>query len=169
MSPDEPTFLIVDANVLIDYCKSDRSVLGLISRHVGRLQVPLDVLKEVDQLGADELNELAIELVEPDLDTLMEAEVTKGTISFQDRLCFLLAKTNSWTCLSNDRGLRSICTADGISVMWGLEPMKILVREGRLGASEAIAIAETIHKSNPAYITTRIIRQFSKEVKRLIK
>ena len=106
MERSKPTFLIVDANVLIDYCMSDRSVLSLVSRFVGRLQVVRDVLKEVDQLGEEELVELGIELIEPSMTTILKAEATKGSISFEDRLCFLLAKANDWTFLSNDRALR---------------------------------------------------------------
>lgn len=165
----ETTILIIDACVLIDYFKSDRSILGLISHYVGRLQVVEDVLDEVEQLGYEELESLGMQLVEPGLDILIEAEATEENISFQDSLCFLLAKQNGWTCLSNDRKLRAACEAYGITVMWGLEPMKELVRKGKLGASEAIEVAKAIHESNPFFITTQIIEKFTKEVKGLTR
>ncbi len=46
--------LVVDANVLIDYAKTDPSVLTLYARHLGRIYVPSVILGEVEQL--DETN-----------------------------------------------------------------------------------------------------------------
>ena len=44
--------LIIDANVLIDFCKTDRSVLTLVASHVGTLHIPAPVLAEVQNCGA---------------------------------------------------------------------------------------------------------------------
>jgi len=42
--------LIIDANVLIDFCKTDSSVLTLVAKHVGPVHVAEPVLAEVKQL-----------------------------------------------------------------------------------------------------------------------
>lgn len=36
---------VVDANVLIDYVKSDRTVLALVAKHLGTLHVPSALLE----------------------------------------------------------------------------------------------------------------------------
>lgn len=43
-------WFIADANVLIDYVKTNPEILGLVSKHVGPIYVVADVLEEVDQL-----------------------------------------------------------------------------------------------------------------------
>ena len=47
--------LIMDANVLIDLAEADRNLIRLISDHVGKVHVPLPVLREeVDQIDEAE-------------------------------------------------------------------------------------------------------------------
>lgn len=46
----DKALLIMDANVLIDLCEADRTLIRLISQHVGPIHVPLPVLQEVDQI-----------------------------------------------------------------------------------------------------------------------
>lgn len=58
-------FLILDANVQIDYCAADPSVLALIFEHIGRVQVPTVLLAEVDDLDESECDRLSLQLVEP--------------------------------------------------------------------------------------------------------
>ena len=41
-------WFIADANVLIDYVKTNPQILGLVSKHVGPVYVVADVLEEVE-------------------------------------------------------------------------------------------------------------------------
>ena len=56
--------LVADANVLIDYAKTDRSILTMHVRHFGPIFVPRVILDEVDQLDAAECESLGLTIVE---------------------------------------------------------------------------------------------------------
>jgi len=56
--------LLVDANVLIDYCDSDPSVLEVYSRHIQQIVTPSVVLAEVDQLDSNDCNLLNIGIIQ---------------------------------------------------------------------------------------------------------
>ena len=47
-------FLLVDANVLVDYQSADLTILSLVSRHVGPVHIVSTVLAEVDGLDESE-------------------------------------------------------------------------------------------------------------------
>ena len=56
--------LVADANVLIDYAKTDPSVLALYIRHIGPIFVPMVILDEVDQLDARDCERLGLTIIE---------------------------------------------------------------------------------------------------------
>jgi hypothetical protein len=152
-------FLILDACVLIDFCDADRSILAIVSKHVGAIHVALPVFEEVDQLDASSARSLGINVIEPELEMLTTAARTRGRISVQDRLCFLLAKENNWTCVSDDGALRRVCAAEGLPLLWGLEMMGLAVEAGVLPGDVGEAVARTIQENNP-YITDKIVAAF---------
>ena len=85
--------LIIDANVLIDLCEADRTVIRLFFAHGGTVHVPLPVLREeVAQIDAAEYADLGIVPVEPPLQTATDAAVRRAGLSFHDHLCLLLAE-----------------------------------------------------------------------------
>ena len=95
--------LILDANVLIDFCDADRTVFRLISESVGRIHVPTPILREeVAQLSVDDCPDLGISPVEPLLETALLAAPRRSGVSFYDHLCLLLARDSGWTCVTND-------------------------------------------------------------------
>ena len=156
----KPDFLI-DADVLIDYLKTDDSILQLAGRHVFTLHaMSVTVAQEVDGLDPDGCARLGLQIIEPNLDQIMEATDAGGPLSFYDRLCLLVAKERTWGCLTNDKALRKTCGAEGIKVMWGLELMVELVKTRHLGRLQAVKVAEAIHKSNPTHITAKLIERF---------
>lgn len=140
--------LIMDACVLIDFAKTDRSILTLASRHVGEVHVATPVFEEVHDLDPSMAASLGLKLFEPTLEMVMEAAAERGRLSFQDRLCLVVAKANGWTCVSNDKQLRSICKSSGVPVMWGLELLALLVEGGALSAASARDIGKSIAASN---------------------
>jgi predicted nucleic acid-binding protein len=156
----EPVFLILDANVLIDYCAADRSVLTLISQQVGRIHVPSVLLEEVDDLDESECDRLSLQLVEPSIELLTGAGKRRPGLSYYDHLCLLAAKEAGWTCVTNDGRLRRECSVDNVRVLWGLEPMVDLVGGGHMTAAQAREIAERIHQANPLFITIEIVKRF---------
>ena len=151
----------MDANVLIDLCEADRTVIRLISDHVGQIHVPLPVLREeVDQIDEADYGELGIIAVAPPLQTATDAAARRAGLSFHDHLCLLLARANGWTCVTNDGRLRRECAAEKIPVLWGLETVALLVDDGVLTAKAAEEIGRAIQRANPRFITDEVIDGF---------
>lgn len=158
--------LIADANVLIDYVKSDRTVLALAAKHFQGIHVLITVLAEVEVLDGVECSRLGIRVIDPEVEQLIEAGANQGRagLSFQDWLCLIVARDSKWVCLSNDGPLRRACAQAGVSVCWGLELMLELVVAGQLTAAAARDIAEAIHRSNPRYITRDLLTRFDEKL-----
>ncbi len=157
-------WFIADANVLIDYAKTSPEILGLVADHVGPVYVAAAVLDEVEQLDEAQCQAIGLTVVDGTLDQLTEASQRGGPLSFEDKLCLVLARDHGWACLSNDGPLRDACVAQGVSVVWGLEIMLQLVEAGHLSADKAIAVADAIHTVNPLYITQKIVSAFRRKV-----
>ena len=162
--PAGSILLIVDANVLIDYALSDSAILALAVRHLGSVCVPLPVLDEVRQLTRDDCDRLGVTLLDPTLEELSVASSGRGSLSFEDELCLLLAKTGGFTCVTNDKTLRRACEAAGVPVRWGLELMVELVSKRELTVEAAITTARAIRASNPVHITAAILERFEARI-----
>jgi predicted nucleic acid-binding protein len=156
--------LIVDANVLIDYCKSDLSILALCSNHLGPIYVPSVVLDEVEQLDLQTCENLGLIHVEEPLAVLLTASEQSGGLSFQDHICLALAKENGWVCVTNEKLLRNTCQREGVKTLRGLRLMIELVTGGFLTAAQADEIAAAIQQSNPRHITDTILQRFRQEI-----
>lgn len=155
---------MVDANVLIDYLAADATVLQLVSRHIGTVHVPRQVLQEVPRLGADKCERLDLHIVDESLEQLLEAGQRRGRLSFHDRLCLILARDAGWSCITNDRALRRECTDLSVPVLWGLELMILLAAGDHLTADAAIDIARAIRRSNSRHMTEEILERFSRRL-----
>lgn len=145
--------LIVDANVLIDYAKTDPAILALSARHIGPIHVPAEILAEVKQLDRQACESFGLTVIEEPLEILEEASQKGGALSFQDHICLSLAKLNGWVCVSNDKPLHNACNREGVKVLWGLRLMIELTKRGALPADQAKATALDIHTINPKHIT----------------
>ncbi|MGI5862446.1 MAG: hypothetical protein ACOX6T_10375 [Myxococcales bacterium] len=153
--------LLIDANVLIDLCEADRTVIRLISQHVGQVLVPLPVLREeVDQIDEAECPDLGIVLIEPSLQTAAEAATRRGGLSFHDHLCLLLARDKGAACVTNDRRLRRECAAENVPVRWGLETVALLVDVGALTPEAAEEIGDAVQQASSQFITDPVIERF---------
>ncbi|MGH7270308.1 MAG: hypothetical protein ACREJ3_07725 [Polyangiaceae bacterium] len=152
-------FLVLDACVLIDLAYVDRDVLGNVCRSVGSIHVVRAVFDEVDDLDEAAAQDAGIRIVDPELDDLLTAaQVPRGALSFQDRLCLLVAQRRGWTCVSNDKPLRQECLARGVPVLWGLEMLALAASSVALTELEAAAWA--IHGKNPRYVTKKLVTTF---------
>jgi len=159
-----PGFLLVDANVLVDYQAADLAILSLVSRHVGTVHIVSTVLAEVDGLDESECERLGFRVVEPTLAQATEAASPNGRLSFQDRTCLVVCRDNGWTCVSNDKALRKSCDAVGVAVRWGLELMLELVQGGHLPVEDADDAAERIHRANPVFLNATILAAFREKL-----
>ncbi len=169
MSKANPTrFMIMDACVLIDYMNGEPDLFKLISSHIGPIYVATPILEEVDSIDSiEELEDLGLLPIEPEIEDVFTAEEMDGQTSFQDNICFLTAKRQSFICVSNDTNLRRQCTNADVPILWGLELILDLTKAGGMLKKEASRIARDIQKSNPRHITTRILSDFEAKLKRL--
>ena len=145
---------ICDANILIDFSKSDISIIKKIAEYYGEVRVPDIILQEVEVISDEEARRLGITIVETPLDL---EEVP--SLSYQDRTCLYYVKKNKWTCLTNDKALRKHCEAAGGTVVWGLEMLLKLVDTDLITANHAERIARKINQVNPE-INEKILREF---------
>ena len=154
----KPPLFIVDACVLIDFTKTDPTLLKLIVAHVGLIHVPSPVLAEVKQLDQSTAASLGLRIVDPDLETAMQAA---------SRLCLMMAKASGWTCVSNDGYLRRACEIDGVPTLWGLELLLGLVAAGGLPRNHAEEAGWAIHRSNPKFVTKKVLQTFMQKLARM--
>jgi predicted nucleic acid-binding protein len=160
--------LIIDANVLIDFCKTDANVLRLVTGHVGKVHVAEPVLAEVKQLDRVTAEGHGLHVVQAELPLLKEAAAAavRSPLRFQDWICLLLAKEKSWTCITNDKRLRTECETRTVQVMWGLQLLLRLVERRALPAKDAIELAEAIHRVNRR-IARDVVDTFIRNVKKV--
>ena len=160
MGTKKRSFLILDANILIDFFKCDRTILKLICTYVGQIHLATPVLNEVNEINESDCLDLGIMLIEPEIEQVMLAATeNKGPLSFQDNLCLILAKEHGWTCVTNDKPLRRECENEGVPLIWGIELICILVESNGLPNNNAKNIILGIQQNNPKYITEGIVRK----------
>ena len=158
--------MIMDADVLIDFIKVDRTVLQLIVRHVGPVHVVRPVADEVKEIeDGSELLDLGMEIIDPELeDSFKAAENSRGPTSFNDKLCMLTAMRHGFVCVSNDKSLRRLCNSENVPVLWSLQLLGILHGTGCISTDDVLEIANGIHQVNPRHITSLIVERFKKEI-----
>ena len=158
--PADPTVLLADADVLIDYRESELAILALVARHVGRVTVLPSVLDEVEDVTVQDCTELGIEIVAVETERMLQAAAVESPVSFNDRLCLLTCREEGWTCVTNDGALRRLCERHGVETRFGLALMVDLVEGGVLTRERAEAVAQRIHSSNPLHINERVLSRF---------
>ena len=156
--------LLFDADALIDYVNSNKNIILVATKTLYDIYVPLTVMKEeIRQLSEDEANSLGIRIFEPTFNQINKANKEIKGLSFEDKICFIIAKENNWTCITNDKNLRNKCYKEGIEIMWGLQLMLELYAEKYICKEEAIDTVWKIHKSN-SRITKDIVEDFIRKL-----
>ena len=120
--------LICDANILIDYCDVDKSLITKLCA-VFSLFIPDVILEEVGLLDRDEATALGVTIIDTPLGMLNDAIQALPGCSMQDTVCLLMAKEEGWACATNDKKLRSVCLDAGIEVIRGLRLLLILAEK----------------------------------------
>ncbi len=71
-------------------------------------------------------------------------------------------KQEGWTCVTNDKRLRTECETQTVQVMWGLQLLLRLVERRASSANDAIRVAEAMHAVNkriPNQVVTAFVRK----------
>lgn len=159
---------IIDADVLIDYRDSDINVLGLFSKKVGPLYIGRATFQKIKRVSEAEARRQSMVVITPGLGLAVAASQGRGKLSYDDHETLLLAAQNNWNCISNDNALRTECSQEAVNVLWGLEPMKYLVKVNSLSLNKALSVAKLIQKSNPDYITDDILKRFDEQLREIL-
>ncbi len=161
-----PNLLILDACVLIDYWKTESKILAEFGKHIGKLHIADPVLKEVEDINdSEELLNLGVRIVQPEVNDIIEAGSKRSQLSFQDRLCLIIAKRKDFICVTNDKTLRRFCEIEGINIMWGLEMLLLLHEKNVISYSHAAKIAKKIQNINPKHVNDKVIQKFITKLK----
>ena len=156
-----PPLLILDANVLIDFHQVGVELLGLFATYLGPVFIPMEVLREARGLSLDACNAMGATIVEASFKDLTEASSEgKTRLSFEDTLCLVMARSNGWTCVTNDRALRKSCKAAGVPIKWELEAIAEINRAGGLTKEEALEYGLAIQACNAGYVNEDIMVRF---------
>lgn len=165
---DPIRFMIMDACVLIDYMNGDPGIFKLISSHIGPVCITTTILEEVDSIqSTEDLEVLGLTLIEPEIEDVFTAVEMIGQTSFEDNVCYLTAKRQGLTCVSNDKKLRKLCMDAAVPTIWGLELILNLTQAGGILKKKAYRIARDIRKSNPRHISARILDDFEDKLRLL--
>ena len=151
--------VVCDANILIDYCQTDISILKLAAERCYDICIPSSVFHEVRQLTHEMLGELNLRKVDESFEQIMEAQNNRSALSVADYVCFLLAKNNNWTCATNEKALFNKCRKENVDVIRGLTLMVDLHNKAALSRKRAISVAKQIKQINDR-ITHRVIADF---------
>jgi predicted nucleic acid-binding protein len=154
------TVLLADADVLIDYRESELGVLGLVVQHIGRVVVLAPVLSEVRGVTKTQCASLGLEVIEVETEQMLRAAEVESSVSFNDRLCLVACRDQSWTCVTNDGALRRLCKRHGVQTRFGLGLMVDLVAEGALTKRRAVIVARQIQVANPLHVNERVLTRF---------
>ena len=153
--------LLADADVLIDYLKSEFAILSLVAEYVGRVVVLEQVLGEVRGLTAGECERAGIDIIVAETERMLQAAAVESNVSFSDRLCLVTCRKERWTCVTNDGALRRLCQRHGVENRYGLSLMVDLVAARVLTRQRAVLIARQIQASNPFHINERVLERFT--------
>ena len=145
---------VCDANVLIDYLGVDEDLVRELVRYWEVVYVPDVVLNEVRSTSRKRAEELGLQV----LSTPLELPESRR-LSYPDRACLHFVTQNRWTCIVNDVRLRKECQIQGVTVIWGLEMLVLMVESGQLTVERARGCALKIYEINPS-ITKAILDEF---------
>lgn len=154
---------MIDANVLIDYQAAGLEIIELIVKFLGPLHIPMEVLGEVDGLDeetARSMGAILVETTNAQRDEAGNEQELKKALSYPDAICLVLARTTGWTCITNDKALRSRSKASNVKVIWGLETLALIYEAGGITKDQALAYGERIQAKNPFHITDEIMQRF---------
>ena len=143
-------------------------MLKLLATHISPVYISRSTFQNVNDLSENEARKNHIIIQTPALEILMLSAQTRGRLAYDDRETLLLAKKYGWVCITNDKPLRKECKKEKVSVLWGLEPLKLLVINHLIVPDKAISVAKNIQEENPRYITVEIVEKFKTQI-RIIK
>jgi predicted nucleic acid-binding protein len=164
VEPRKGEEFLLDANVLIDFQHADLGALELFAKRVAPLRVLQPTVDEVVGVSARTLKRMGLKVVPMTTEEILAIADRRRKLSLQDALCVQACATGGYTCISNDRVVRSECSARGIACVWGLHVLLFVVRAGGMKRARAHRIAQAMARANPAHLGAEIMERFRKRL-----
>lgn len=162
---DDPSVLLLDANILIDFSKTDATVLAHLSRFLGPVAVLATTVREVHQLKPEDYARFGIPVEKLSSDEYAAAvDSARHLRSRKDDLCLSVCRSRAWVLATNDRILRRRCEHAGVFTIRGLELLLALVEKDALSRSGAEAVAWRLHDDSPGHYHEELLAWFLAEL-----
>jgi len=156
----EEIFLVSDANVLIDYYKSNPKLLRILCNEY-KVIIPQVIIDEIEDFSREEAIQFGMEIIDEELDESL-LNLKMKNLSIQDKTCISLSIKKKAKCLTNDKNLREELKKLGIETFWGLELIIQFVSKGLLKKEEAKKIGKKIFEDNKRFGESVRIEFFDK-------
>lgn len=154
--------IVFDANVLIDLVNCEKGLLPLLSEEYN-IVVPDLILNEVNGLDKREAEQYGLLVKETSVEMIEKSRKRLAGCSFQDSLCFHLARENKWICATNDKRLGRECRNAHVEVIRSFRMLIELVEGNIIHEQKAVAIAKKIVEINPQ-LTDGVLEDFIKKL-----
>ncbi len=156
--------LVADGGILADFVEADMSVLRLTAKHLGPLRIPSPVLPQVKGIDGFACRRLGLEVVECTTEQLLEAGRWKAGLSFEDRICLIVARDGNSACVTNEVVLQKACVQNGIVTLWGPDLVAELRRRLHISSGKAEKVLRSLHAINPHQISRSIVTKYQRIV-----
>ena len=165
MDIKERNFLF-NANVLIDFQKSDFSVLAKIRQQIGNLYLLEDVRAEVPGLTGNDCDLVGLRNISPPSRIKKMTKEPYHGLSREDRLILNTAIDFGFEIATNDTKLRRESERSGVKLIWGLQLLLEFVEKSEFSIDSAKIIGERIVARN-LYMTEKILVEFVEKLENI--
>lgn len=154
--------IVFDANILIDLVNCEKGLLPLLSEEYN-IVIPDLILNEVNGLDKREAEEYGLLVTETSLEMIEKSRKRLAGCSFQDSVCFHMARENRWICATNDKRLGRECRKAKVEVMRSFRMLIMLVEGNVIHEQKAVTIAKKMVEINPQ-LTDDVLEDFFKKL-----
>ena len=151
--------ILFDANALIDFQKTDFSVLSEVSQYLGNLYLLEEIYNEVHGLTKEDCLLVNLKVISSKDHIKNIANQPYGSLSRPDRLNLYTSIDSGYSLVTNDVNLRKACEVRHVKVIWGLQLLLILIEKSEYSIDDAIKIGKMIGNKN-RYVSEEIVSDF---------
>ena len=151
--------ILFDANALIDFQKTDFSVLSGVSQHLGNLYLLEEIYNEVLGLTKEDCHLVNLKVISSKDHIKNIANQPYGSLSRPDRLNLYTSIDSGYSLVTNDVNLRKACEERQVKIIWGLQLLLILIEKSEYSIDDTIKIGKMIGDKNQ-YISEEIVDDF---------
>ena len=151
--------ILFNANALIDFQKTDFSVLGEVRQHLGNLYLLKEIRDEVQGLTQKDCRSVDLKVISSKDHIKNIANQPYGSLSRPDRLNLYTSIDSGFSLVTNDLNLRKACEERQVKIIWGLQLLLILIEKSDYSINDAIKIGKMIGNKN-RYISEEIVNDF---------